>query len=86
MKSWLSASTFQQDDICPFSCPGMLRSELNTLYSPDLSIAGFSLFERLKQQFPGRTLESEENVPETVTEILNQLQNDVKSVLLHWKE
>jgi hypothetical protein len=41
--------------------------------SPDLAIADFSLFGRLKQQLSGRTLEIEENVLETITEILGEL-------------
>jgi hypothetical protein len=39
-------------------------------YSPDLAIADLYMFGRLKQQLSGRTLDSEQNVLETVTEIL----------------
>jgi hypothetical protein len=42
-------------------------------YSPDLVIADFYLFGRLKQQLSRKTLESEENVLETITEILGKL-------------
>jgi hypothetical protein len=37
-----------------------------------LAIADFDLFDRLKQQLSGRTLDSEENVLKTVTEILSE--------------
>jgi hypothetical protein len=40
----------------------------------------FHLFGRLQQQLSGRTLDSEQNVAETVTEILNALpKNKMKS-------
>jgi hypothetical protein len=57
------------------------------LYSPDMPIAEFYLFGRLKQQFSGRTLECEKNLLETITEILSELPKDeVKSVFVHWKK
>jgi hypothetical protein len=58
-------------------------------YLPDLAIADFYfyLFGRLKQQLSGRSLDSEENVLETITEILSDLPNDeVKSGFVHWNE
>jgi hypothetical protein len=52
-----------------------------------LAIADFSLFGRLKQQLSERTLDSEENVLETITETLRKLPKDeVKSGSVHWKE
>jgi hypothetical protein len=57
------------------------------LYSRDLAIADFYLFGRLKQQLSERTLDSEEKVFETITEILRELPKDeMKNVLVHWKE
>jgi hypothetical protein len=56
-------------------------------YSPDLAITDFYLFENLKRQVPGRTLDIEDNVLEMVTEILNKSPKDeVKNAFLHWKE
>jgi hypothetical protein len=47
----------------------------------------FDLFGRLKQKLSGRTLESEENVLDTITEILRELpKDDVTRALVHWKE
>jgi hypothetical protein len=52
-----------------------------------LAIADFDVFGRLKQQLSGRTLDSEENVLETITEILSELPKDqMKSAFVHWKE
>jgi hypothetical protein len=45
-------------------------------HSPDLAIAGFYLFGRLKRQLSGRTLDSEDNVLETITETLSELPKD----------
>jgi hypothetical protein len=45
-------------------------------YSPDLAIADFYLFGRFKQQLSGRTLDNEENMPETIIEMLNTLPKD----------
>jgi transposase len=42
-------------------------------YSPDLATADIYLFDWLKQRLSGRTLDSEENVLEMITEILNEL-------------
>jgi histone-lysine N-methyltransferase SETMAR len=56
-------------------------------YSPDLAIADVHLFGRFEQQLSGTTLNSEENVLETVTEIRSELPNsEVKSAFRHWKE
>jgi hypothetical protein len=56
-------------------------------YSPDLAIADFSLFGRLKHQLSGRTMASEDEVLENVTEILNALPGDeVTNAFSHWKE
>jgi hypothetical protein len=56
-------------------------------YSPDLAIADFCLFGRLKQQLSGSTLDSEEDVLEAAAEILSELLKDeMKSALVHWKE
>jgi hypothetical protein len=50
-------------------------------------IADYDLFGRSKQQVSGKTLDCEENRLETITEILSELPKDeVKSVLVHWKE
>jgi hypothetical protein len=43
------------------------------LYSPDLAITDFDLFVRSKHKFFGSTFDSEQNVLETITEILNEL-------------
>jgi hypothetical protein len=52
-----------------------------------LAITDFYLFEKLKRQVSGRTLDIEHNVLETVTEILNEFPKDeVKNAFLHWKE
>jgi hypothetical protein len=41
----------------------------------------------MKQQLSGRTLDNEENVLETITEILSGLPKDeVKRAFVHWKE
>jgi 4-alpha-glucanotransferase len=56
-------------------------------YSPDLAIAAFYLFGRLKEQLSGRTLDTEEDVLETITEILSELpKNKVRNAFLLWKE
>jgi hypothetical protein len=56
-------------------------------YSRDLAIADFDMFGHLKQELSGRTLEGEQNVLETVTEILNGLPKDeVRDALLHWRK
>jgi hypothetical protein len=53
-------------------------------YSPDLAIAGFYLFGRLKQQLSGRTLDTEKNLLETITDNLRELPNDeVKRPFAH---
>jgi hypothetical protein len=60
---------------------------LQTPYSPNLAIADFYLFGRLKQELFGRALDNEENVFDTITEILSELPKyQVKSVFVHWKE
>jgi hypothetical protein len=41
-----------------------------------LDIADFYLFGRLKQQLYGRILDSDQNVPETITEIPKELPTD----------
>jgi hypothetical protein len=47
----------------------------------------FHLFGRLKQQLSGRTLDNEENVLDTITEILSELpKDDVKRAFVHRKE
>jgi hypothetical protein len=57
------------------------------LYSADLAIQDFCLFGRLKQQPSKRILNSEENVVETITEILRELRKDeAKSAFVPWKE
>jgi hypothetical protein len=56
-------------------------------YSPDVAITDFYLFGRLQQQLSRTTLDSEENVLETVTEILSELRKSQgKSAFRHWKE
>jgi hypothetical protein len=40
--------------------------------SPDLAIADFCLFGRPQQPLSGRTLDSEENMLETITKILSE--------------
>jgi hypothetical protein len=51
-----------------------------------LDIADFYLFGRLKQQLSGMTLDNEENMLETITEILSELpKREVKSTFVHWK-
>jgi hypothetical protein len=56
-------------------------------FSPDLAIAGFYLFGRLKRQLSGRILDNEENLLETITETLSELPKDeVQSAFVHWKE
>jgi hypothetical protein len=55
--------------------------------SPDLAIADFYLPGRSKQQLSGRTLDSEQNVLETVSEVLSgQPKEEVESAFLHRKE
>jgi hypothetical protein len=39
MNTLLSIYTFQQYEIYPFSCSGMLQSELDALYNPSHSVA-----------------------------------------------
>jgi hypothetical protein len=54
--------------------------------SPDMGIADFYLFGPSKQQLSGRTMHSEKNVLETVSEILSELPKDeVKNAFEHWK-
>jgi hypothetical protein len=54
---------------------------------PDLIIADFDLFRWSKQQLSGRIVDSQQNLLETVTEILNELpKNEVKLYFLHWKK
>jgi hypothetical protein len=49
-----------------------------------LAFADFYLFDRLKQQLSGTTLDGEENVFETITEILSELPKDeMKSAFVH---
>jgi hypothetical protein len=56
-------------------------------YSPDLAIADSYRFVRLKQQLSERILDSEEEVPETIIEILSERPKDeVKRAFVHWKE
>jgi hypothetical protein len=45
-------------------------------YLPDLAIVDFCLFGRLKRQLSGRTLDNEQNVLETITEVLIGLLKD----------
>jgi hypothetical protein len=55
--------------------------------SSTVAIADFYLFVRLKRQLLQSTLDSEENLLETVTEIRSELPNDkVKSSFVHLKE
>jgi hypothetical protein len=52
--------------------------------SPDQAITHFYLFGRLKQPFSEKTLDSEKNVFETITEILSELPKDeLKSAFAH---
>jgi hypothetical protein len=54
---------------------------------PDLAFADFYLFGQLKQQLIGRTLDHEQKVLETFTEVLSGPPKDeMKSVFLHWKQ
>jgi hypothetical protein len=56
-------------------------------YSPDLAMSNFYLFGRLKRQLYGRTMDSEPNLLETVTQILNESsKNERKNVFLHRKK
>jgi hypothetical protein len=67
--------------------PSTGASVFPTPYSPDLAIADFYLFGRSKEQLSGRTLGKQENMLETVTEILSERPKDeVKNALMHWKE
>jgi hypothetical protein len=50
-----------------------MRSCSPPTYSLDLAIADFYLLDRSNQQLSGRTLDSEENVVKTITEILSEL-------------
>jgi hypothetical protein len=55
--------------------------------SSDLAIADLYLFGRLKQQLSRKTLDNEENVLETITEILTEAPKDeVKRAFVHWTE
>jgi hypothetical protein len=56
-------------------------------YSLDLGMGDFSLFGPLTHQLSGRILDSEENMLETITEILGEPPKDeVISAFVHWKE
>jgi hypothetical protein len=55
-------------------------------YSPGLAIADFYLLGRFRQQFSVKTLDNEEDVLETITEILSELsKKEMKRVFVHWK-
>jgi hypothetical protein len=55
--------------------------------SPDLAIADLYLFGRLRKQLSRKTLDIEENVLKTITEILREAPSDeVKRALVHWRE
>jgi hypothetical protein len=57
------------------------------LYSRDFAIVESYLFGRLKQQLSGRTVDSEQNGLERVTDALSELPlDDMKNAFLHWKE
>jgi hypothetical protein len=55
------------------------------LFSLDVAIADFYVFGWLKQQFFGRTLDNEQILPETVTEILSELPKDEVKSVFHLK-
>jgi hypothetical protein len=67
--------------------PAIRTSRFPTPYLPDLTIADFYLFGRLKQQLFGRTLDSDENVLETITAILSERpKNETKKASVQRKE
>jgi hypothetical protein len=52
-----------------------------------VAVADFCLFGRPKQQLSEKTLDDEENVLETVTEILSELpKGEAKSAFVQWKK
>jgi hypothetical protein len=58
-----------EEEIASHRCLRISRA----LYSFDLSMADFHLFGRLEQQFSGRIMDREQNVPEIVIEVISGL-------------
>ena len=66
-------------------CPFHLL--LNPPYSPDIAPLDFGVFGTIKEMMPPESSESEEELKETIIEILHQLgKGFINKVFLAWKE
>jgi hypothetical protein len=56
-------------------------------YSPDLAICDFWLFGRLKREFPGITIDTEEDLIEQILIIRQSIpQSEIRRTFAHWQE